>query len=140
MARVSMAYGLRNVMLAERIAQENQGLVLEQHPPGFVSVEASPRLRITRAMVAQALGREISDQVWRSLFTNRHGILTVFTDQEIVVDDDPVQTGYVLHIPTPLFHQIEAAAGRANVSVRDFILLAIQHYLAAHPSTGSDEA
>lgn len=135
MARVSMAYGLRNVMLAEQIARENKGIVLEQHPPGFVSVEASPRLRITRELVQHALGRAISDQLWSSLFTNRHGVLTSYTQQEIVVDDDPVQTGYVLHIPTPLFQQIEAAAGRAKLSVRDFIILAMQRYLTEQAPT-----
>ncbi|MBI2940654.1 MAG: hypothetical protein HYY04_09480 [Chloroflexi bacterium] len=135
MARVSMAYGLRNVLLAEQIAQENGGLALEQHPPGFVSVEASPRLRITREMVQRALGRELSDQSWRNLFTNRRGVLTSFTDQEIVIDDDPVQTGYALHMPTPLFQQIEAAAARANLSVRDLILLAVQRYLGENPAS-----
>lgn len=135
MARVSMAYGLRNVMLAEQIAQANKGIVLQQHPPGFVSVEASPRLRITRELVQQTLGRDISDQAWGSLFTNRHGVLTSYTQQEIIVDDGPVQTGYALHIPTPLFQQIEAAAGRANLSVDDFIILAVQSYLLERAPT-----
>ncbi len=130
MACISIPYGFRNVQLAQLIAAANGGVVLEQHPAGFVTVEASPRLRITREMAREAYGREVSDATWRSLPVKRRGIVATLTDDEIELQDDTLENGYLVQLPRELCRQAEAVARARGQTLSDFIAAAVRDELA----------
>ena len=130
MAAISIPYGFRNVQLAELIAAENGGVVLEQHPAGFVTVEASPRLRVTRAMMREAFGREVSDATWRSLPAKRRGVIATLSDAEIEVQDDVLESGYLVQLPAELCREAEVVAQRRGQTLRDLVVGALRRELA----------
>lgn len=133
MAAISIPYGFRNVQLAQRIAAENGGVALEQHPAGFVTVEASPRLRITRAMAREAFGRDIADATWRGLAAVRRGVIAVLTDAEIEIQDDLLEMGYLLQLPAALGRRAEAAASARGTTLRDYVVAALERALGTPP-------
>jgi hypothetical protein len=138
-AAISIPYGFRNVQLAQLIAAENGGVVLEQHPAGFVTVEASPRLRITREMAREAYGREVSDATWRSLPVKRRGIIATLSSSEIELQDDVLETGYLVQLPADLCQQAEAVAQARGQALRDLVIAALRRELAEKaesPSVG----
>jgi len=130
-AAISIPYGFRNVQLAQRIAEENGGVVLEQHPAGFVTVEASPRLRITRQMAREAFGRDVSDVTWRGLPAKRRGVIATLSDAEIELQDDVLEAGYLVQLPADVCRQAEALAQGRGQTLRDFVVAALQRELEA---------
>lgn len=130
MAAISIPYGFRNVQLAQLIAAENGGVVLEQHPAGFVTVEASPRLRMTREMAREAYGREVSDATWRSLPVRRRGVIATLSSTEIELQDDVLETGYLVQLPADLCQQAEAVAQARGQALRDLVVAALRRELA----------
>lgn len=122
MASISIPYGYRNVKLAERVAAANHGVALEQHPAGFVTVEASPRLRITREMVREAYGRDVTDATWRGLATTRRGVIALLSDSEIEIQDDVLAAGFLVNLPSDLCREAEALAVGRGQSLRDFVV------------------
>jgi len=129
-AAISIPYGFRNVQLAQLIAAENGGVVLEQHPAGFVTVEASPRLRMTREMAREAYGREVSDATWRSLPVRRRGVIATLSSTEIELQDDVLETGYLVQLPADLCQQAEAVAQARGQALRDLVVAALRRELA----------
>ena len=140
MASISIPYGYRNVELAQLVAAENGGVVLEQHPAGFVTVEASPRLHITRAMVHKAYGREVSEAVWRSLVVRRRGVIATLTSAEVELQDDVLETGYLVHLPPDLCLQAEALAQARGQTLRDLVVAALRREVDELSGRGDAES
>ena len=130
MASVSLPYGSRNVRLAERLAAANDGAVLEQHPAGYVTVEASPCLRVSRALVEEAFGKAVSDFTWRSLAVRRNGLVAMLTDAEILIQDDLLETGYLVPLPADLAYEAEAWARERGSTLQDLVIGAVRRELA----------
>lgn len=130
MAAISIPYGFRNVQLAELVAAENGGVVLEQHPAGFVTIEASPRLLIRRETVRRAFGAEVADAAWRSLPARRRGVIATLSSDEIELQDDVLAAGYLLHLPSDLCREAETLAKSSSLTLRDFVIEAIRDKMA----------
>lgn len=131
MASISLPYGFRNVQLAESLAATNKGVALQHHPAGFVTVEASPCLRVSRAAVAQAFGQPVSDQTWRGLAARRHGFVSMLTDSELVVQDSLLEAGYLMCLPSELGREAEARARERGSTLQDLVIAAVRRELGA---------
>ena len=131
MASISFPYGFRNVQLAERLAAANRGVVLEQHPAGFVTVEATPAVRVSRSLVAEAYGQAVSDATWRSLAARRHGLIALLTDSEFVVQDDVLEAGYLISLPADLVREAEAKARERGTTLQDLVVGAVRRELVS---------
>ena len=130
MASISLPYGFRNVQLAEHLAAANKGVVLQHHPAGFVTVEASPSLRVSRATVAQAFGQPVSDQTWRGLASRHHGILATLTDSELVLQDNLLETGYMILLPSDLMREAETRARERGSTLQELVVEAVRREIA----------
>jgi hypothetical protein len=131
MASISLPYGFRNVQLAERLAAANNGVVLEQHPAGYVTVEASPDLRVTRALVAEVYGQAPSDASWRGLATRRHGLIAMLTDSEFLVRDGVLETGYLVSLPAEMVRAAEAKARERGSTLQELVIDAVRRAIAS---------
>ncbi len=129
MASISLPYGFRNVQLAEQLAAANKGVVLQHHPAGFVTVEASPSLRVSRATVAQAFGQPVSDQTWRALAGRHHGLVATLTDSELVIQDNLLETGYLISLPAELVREAEARARERGSTLQELVVAAVRREL-----------
>ena len=135
MASISLPYGFRNVQLAECLAAANKGVVLEQHPAGFVTVEASPCLRVTRATVALAFGQQVSDQTWRGLAGRRRGFVATLTDSELVLQDNLLDTGYLISLPADLMREAESRAHERGSTLQELVIEAVRRELGGEAPT-----
>ncbi len=129
MASISLPYGFRNVQLAESLAAANKGVVLQHHPAGFVTVEASPIPRVSRAVVAQAFGQPVSDQTWRGLAGRHHGVVATLTDSELVIQDNLLETGYLISLPADLMHEAEVRARERGSTLQELVVAAVRREL-----------
>ena len=134
MASITIQLSAPNLELASVLADVTGG-VLHQNGP-WLTIEGK-RLEITRSQVEQAWGRPMAEDKWRSLTRTRRGHVVEFTDQVIVIQDQPAAPqAAATERPRSLtledawlMQRLEQEAKRRGVTTNQLAAQAIERFL-----------
>lgn len=148
MASITIQQGHKNLIFAAQVANET-GATFEEEGQS-ITISDSPRLEIPRYCFDQAFdpdGRRGSrydpqlESAWRSLLLNKRGYLVYFGDAEIVISDDKPSEAPSMLVR---FHtaaekeRVDTTAAHVDMSLNEFALTALEHYIAALEAGPSD--